>query len=52
MQIGLVNNADDGVLTWTTILNVGFGDGGNDGTDDTPSGPLAPGVARRASAPL
>jgi hypothetical protein len=27
VQIGLVNHASDGVLPWTTLLNMGFGDG-------------------------
>jgi hypothetical protein len=26
LQIGLVNHAEDGVLPWTTLLNMGFGD--------------------------
>jgi hypothetical protein len=27
VQIGLVNHAKDGVLPWTAVINVGFGDG-------------------------
>lgn len=30
VQIGLVNHAEDGLLPWTGIVNVGFGDGGGD----------------------
>ena len=26
VQIGLVNHAEDGVLPWTAIINMGFGD--------------------------
>lgn len=33
VQIGLANHAEDGVLPWTAILNMGFGDG--DGGGDT-----------------
>ena len=34
LQIGLVNHADDGVLPWSAILNMGFGDGDGGGSDD------------------
>ena len=30
VQIGLANHAEDGVLPWTALLNMGFGDGGDD----------------------
>jgi len=30
VQIGLANHADDGVLPWTAILNMGFGDDPNE----------------------
>lgn len=30
VQIGLVNHAEDGVLPWTAVLNVGFGDHASD----------------------
>lgn len=30
LQIGLANHAEDGVLPWTALLNMGFGDGGDD----------------------
>jgi|GEM_PF-945707 len=30
VQIGLANHAEDGVLPWTALLNMGFGDGGED----------------------
>ncbi len=33
VQIGLVNHAEDGVLPWTGILNMGFGDGDGGGPD-------------------
>jgi len=35
VQIGLANHAEDGVLPWTALLNMGFGDGGSDHDDDT-----------------
>src|SRR5204863_3078932 len=34
LQIGLANHAEDGVLPWTAILNMGFGDGDGGGRDD------------------
>lgn len=34
VQIGLANHAEDGVLPWTALLNMGFGDGGDDGERD------------------
>ena len=41
LQIGIANHAEDGVLPWTTILNMGFGDGDGGETDDYSSRPLA-----------
>jgi hypothetical protein len=34
VQIGLANHADDGVLPWTAILNMGFGDGDGGAVDE------------------
>lgn len=36
VQIGLVNHAEDGLLPWTSIINIGFGDEdyGDDGDED------------------
>lgn len=33
LQIGLVNHAEDGVLPWTAIVNMGFGDAPDPGED-------------------
>jgi hypothetical protein len=33
VQIGLANHADDGVLPWTALLNMGFGDDVSDDSD-------------------
>jgi hypothetical protein len=33
VQIGLANHAEDGILPWTAILNMGFGDGDGGGDD-------------------
>ncbi len=33
VQIGLANHAEDGVLPWTALLNMGFGDDEGDDTD-------------------
>ncbi|HMR07464.1 MAG TPA: hypothetical protein PKA88_16900, partial [Polyangiaceae bacterium] len=34
VQIGLVNHAEDGVLPWTAIINMGFGDDPNSDYSD------------------
>ncbi len=34
VQIGLVNHADDGLLPWTSIINIGFGDEDYGDTED------------------
>ena len=47
LQIGLANHAEDGVLPWTAILNMGFGDG--DGGDTYLDEERSP-SARRAGA--
>jgi hypothetical protein len=48
VQIGLANHATDGVLPWTALLNMGFGDGTSDhgGDDDDDTG-YAKSQARR-----
>ena len=46
LQIGLANHAEDGLLAWSAILNMGFGDGENEGngahTAMTPPSPTPP----------
>jgi hypothetical protein len=41
VQIGLINHAEDGVLAWTALLNMGFGDGGASLDEDQYAEPVA-----------
>ena len=46
VQIGLANHAEDGVLPWTAILNMGFGDGDGGGDTNVDDGDLPRAASR------